>query len=161
MGLHNSLDFNSLKKNISVYQISLQAYITHLWAVVFLTMWTLPAAPPSSGTRCQWTHYRLLHRSLCRWNALGCDSSSESSRPSPWSDSHWTDAASCGPSLGPTWRVGLGRDKRSSSPPPTEISYIKTIHFHTLSQCSTCIWSSFQACYQYNFLINVWMSSSH
>lgn len=52
-GLHNSLDLNSLKKDISVYQAFLQAYIMHSCVCVFLTMWMLPAAPPNSGTHCQ------------------------------------------------------------------------------------------------------------
>lgn len=81
-----------------------------LCVCVFLTMWMLPAELPSSGTHCQWRHYQLRHRSMCRWNAPGCGSSSASSHPSPWSDSRWTDAASCGLFLGPTWRVDLERD---------------------------------------------------
>lgn len=109
----NSLDFNSLKKDISVYQASLQAYIKHSCACVFLTTWTLPAGPPSSGNHCQWRHYQLRHRSPFRWTALGCGSSLVSSHPSPWSDSRWTDAAFCGPSLGPTWKVDLEKHKIS------------------------------------------------
>lgn len=107
----NSLDFNSLKKDASVYQASVWADIKHSCACVLLTMWTLPAAPPSSDNHCQWRHCLLRHRSLFRWTAPGCGSSSVSSHPSPWSDSRWTDAAFCGPSSGPTWKVDLEKHR--------------------------------------------------
>lgn len=81
-------------------------------ADVFLTMWMLPAGLPSSDNRCRWRRYRRRHKSPFHWSARGCGSSSASSRPSPWSDSHWTDAAFCGPSLGLTWMVDLGKKRK-------------------------------------------------
>lgn len=110
VGLHNSTDLNSREKDVLEYRASLLAYIMQSFAHLFLTTWTLPAAPPSSGTRCQWRHSPRPRRSPCCWSAPGCDSSSASSRPSPWSDSRWTDAASCGLFWDLTWRVDLQRN---------------------------------------------------